>query len=506
MSTPRRDAQAGDDPAQAILHTPLCELLGCRYPLILAGMGGVARSALVAAVTQAGGFGFLGMVREPLALIRDEVARVRRRTGRPFGVNLIPAATPPALLAAQVELCIELGVPVVGLFWDVLPEVVGRLRDAGILVVYQVGSALEARLAQRAGAGVLIAQGIEAGGHVRARQPLAQVLAEVRVVARVPVAAAGGIADGAGVARVLAQGAQAAVLGTALLATEESCAHDYHKQRLLEAQGSDTVLTEAFRINWPPHAPVRVLPNSVTRGEHGEPSAARRTVIGEEQGRPIYLFSTDSPLQSMTGDFEAMALYAGTGVGSIRTLEPAAHRIARLVAEAAGRLRPRAPDAPEPIEFASPVCYAAEFERQQEARDAHLRTLLARLDELLEAERAGARVALRMAAQAQDAVLKRAIELVHHDEAKWCAMLTRHIRRLQGTPSARTGAFYDKAMAIGDLHERLAFLNRGQGWVVRKLRELLTVVEDAALRDDLIGMLVAHEANIDTVDALLPPA
>lgn len=502
MSTPRRDAQAGDDPAQAILHTPLCELLGCRYPLILAGMGGVARSALVAAVTQAGGFGFLGMVREPLALIRDEVARVHRRTERPFGVNLIPAATPPALLAEQVELCIELGVPVVGLFWDVLPEVVGRLRDAGILVVYQVGSAVEAQLAQRAGAGVLIAQGIEAGGHVRARYPLAQVLAEVLAVARVPVAAAGGIADGAGVARVLAQGAQAAVLGTALLATEESFAHHYHKQRLVEAQGSDTVLTEAFRINWPPHAPVRVLHNSVTRGEHGTPSAFRRTLIGEEEGRPIYLFSTDSPLQSMTGDFEAMALYAGTGVGCIHTVEPAARRIGRIVAEAADRLRRREP---EPVEYSSPVCYAAEFERQQDARAAHARTLLARLDELLEAERAGARVALRTAAQTQDAALQRVIESVHHDEAKWCAMLTRHIRRLQGTPSARTGAFYDKAMALGDLHERLAFLNRGQGWVVRKLRELLTVVEDAGLRDDLIEMLVAHEANIDAVDALLPP-
>ncbi|MBP8138030.1 MAG: nitronate monooxygenase, partial [Alicycliphilus sp.] len=85
--------------------TPLCQLLGCRLPLLLAGMGGVSRHELVAAVTEAGGFGFLGMVREPLALIEREVAQLRARTSQPFGVNLIPAGTPAALLQSQVDLC-----------------------------------------------------------------------------------------------------------------------------------------------------------------------------------------------------------------------------------------------------------------------------------------------------------------------------------------------------------------------------------------------------------------
>ena len=105
--------------------TPLCRLLGCRLPLMLAGMGGVSRSELVAAVTEAGGFGFLGMVREPLALIEREVAQVRQRTALPFGVNLIPAATPAPLLRAQVDLLIALQVPVVSLFWDVDAGVIG---------------------------------------------------------------------------------------------------------------------------------------------------------------------------------------------------------------------------------------------------------------------------------------------------------------------------------------------------------------------------------------------
>ena len=149
-----------------ILHKPVCDLLGCTYPIVLAGMGGVARSELVAAVTKAGGFGFLGMVRAPVTLIRSEVEALRTRNVQRFGVNLIPAATERALLDAQVLACIELGVPVVGLFWDVPLPLVQRLRDAEIIVVCQVGSLAEARAAEHAGAQVLgIVQGVEAGGH-----------------------------------------------------------------------------------------------------------------------------------------------------------------------------------------------------------------------------------------------------------------------------------------------------------------------------------------------------
>jgi nitronate monooxygenase len=132
------------------LHTSVCDLLGCRYPIVLAGMGGVARSELVAAVTEAGGFGFLGMVRELPALIQTEVRRVREHTGRAFGVNLIPAATDAVLLEAQLAACIDLAVPVVGLFWDISAGITQRLRDAGILIVCQIGSVQEAEAAQAA--------------------------------------------------------------------------------------------------------------------------------------------------------------------------------------------------------------------------------------------------------------------------------------------------------------------------------------------------------------------
>lgn len=122
--------------------------------------------------------------------------------------------------------------------------------------------------------------------------------------------------------------------------------------------------------------------------------------------------------------------------------------------------------------------------------------LLANLNELLEAERAGARVTLETARQSPHAGIVELMQHIQHDEARWCAMLLRRIRDLGGTASPRMGAFYEKAMAIDDIAERIAFLNRGQGWVVRKLRELIPKVQDASLSADLHHMLSSHVANI----------
>ena len=122
--------------------------------------------------------------------------------------------------------------------------------------------------------------------------------------------------------------------------------------------------------------------------------------------------------------------------------------------------------------------------------------LVASLNELLEAERAGARVTLETARQSRRPAIVELMQHIQHDEARWCAMLLRHIRELGGTASPRMGAFYEKAMAIEDIAERVAFLNRGQGWVVRKLRELIPRVHDAGLSADLHHMLSSHVENI----------
>jgi nitronate monooxygenase len=325
------------------LRTPVCDVLGCKYPVVLAGMGGVSRSELVAAVMRAGGFGFLGMVREPPALIEREVARVRQLTVGSFGVNLIPAATPRPLLDAQIATFLALAIPAIALFWDIQPDIVRRVKNAGVIVFYQVGSVEDARQAEEAGADILIAQGRDAGGHVRGNEPLVTLVPHIVAASRLPVLAAGGIMSGRDLVEVLSLGAQGAVIGTALMATHESFAHDYHKQRLVEARDGDTLLTCDFHINWPEGAKVRVLNNSVTRGERGDPNSDIREVIGDEEGRPIYLFSTDSPLRTMSGDLEAMALYAGGGVGRLHSIVGAEERVRSIISEAAVLLESRGP-------------------------------------------------------------------------------------------------------------------------------------------------------------------
>ena len=146
-------------------------------------------------------------------------------------------------------------------------------------------------------------------------------------------------------------------------------------------------------------------------------------------------------------------------------------------------------------EPASPAC------SMHEADDAYMGfadtgELIAFLNELLEAERAGARVTLESARDAGGTPVGEMMMAVQRDEARWCAMLARHVKALGGTPSAATGAFHGKAMAIADLGARVVFLNRGQGWVVRKLREMLPRVRDDRLHGELDEMLRSHEANI----------
>lgn len=375
------------------MQTAATALLGCRHPIVLAGMGGPARSALVAAVTGAGGFGFLGMVREPPRLIESEVARLRAQGIARFGVNIIPHATDPDLLARQLDTIIDLRVPVVGLFWDIDAAAMARLRAAGIILVYQVGSPEEARAAVAAGAQAIIAQGCEAGGHVRGTTPLRHLLPAVAQAVDVPVLAAGGLARGSDLVVARALGADGVVMGTAFLAATESFAHAHHKRRLVVAEADETVLTEAFHINWPPGARVRVLTNGVTAGRHGDPWGAERVVIGEEDGRPIYLFGTDSPLQSMTGDMEAMALYAGTGVGAVTAIRDAGAIVATILDEAADAER-QGQGGPIVLatETSSPVCYAGDMSAryagalEPDEVEAEMRDVIAGLRGLIVAE------------------------------------------------------------------------------------------------------------------------
>lgn len=154
-------------------------------------------------------------------------------------------------------------------------------------------------------------------------------------------------------------------------------------------------------------------------------------------------------------------------------------------------------------ELSSPAC------SMHEADDAYMGyagrdELVAFLTELLEAERAGARVTLETAREAGGALAELMLA-IQRDEARWCGMLSRHLKALGAAPSAKVGAFHGKAMAISDLFERTGFLNRGQGWVVRKLREMLPRVRDDGLHADLTEMLRSHETNIARANEAVPP-
>jgi nitronate monooxygenase len=329
------------------IATALTERLGCRYPIISAGMGGPARSELAAAVSAAGGFGLLGMVRESPELITREIAEVKRRTNAAFGVNLIPSATAPDLLRQELAACFRAGVPAMCFFWDVDAKAVAEAKREGCLVFYQVGSVADAVKAEDAGADVIIVQGVEAGGHVRGHRPLSTLLPEVCDAVEVPVAASGGIVDGRGLAAALTLGADGVHCGTVFLATRESFAHDYHKNRLVEAGPGATVHTDLFAINWPPNSPVRVLRNSVVEKAGGKlwgwhPDALPREAVGDEEGRTLWRWGTDSPLRNHTGDLEAMALYAGDGVARVTGIHGAADVVERIMAEAIAALRDNA--------------------------------------------------------------------------------------------------------------------------------------------------------------------
>jgi len=215
------------------MRTGFCNLLGIEHPIVAAPMGpDLTGPEFVAAVSNAGGLGILQAQFCTPPVFRQEIRRVRALTARPFGVNLLLHFP----VEDQVAICLEERVPVLSLFWGDPTPYVGHAHAAGVKVFHQVGSVADARRAAAAGVDVIIAQGVEAGGHVAGEvSTLALVPRVVDAVAPRPVVAAGGIADARGVVAVLALGAQAAMLGTRFLASAESRAHPHYKQRLLEA-------------------------------------------------------------------------------------------------------------------------------------------------------------------------------------------------------------------------------------------------------------------------------
>ena len=319
------------------MRTTLCDLVGIDSPIVLAPMGGAVTPPLAAAVSNAGALGMLPLSWTSPEEIPALVEETRRLTERPFGVNLGLAWDQRDRLAAALEA----GVRVVSFFWGDAGELVGTARSSGASVFVTAGTAEEARAAAAAGANVVVAQGWEAGGHVWGTvSTLALVPRVVDTVAPVPVVAAGGIADGRGLAAVLALGAAGAWVGTRFLAATEAAIHADYRARILAAGEADTFYGTLFDRGWP-DAPHRTLRNSTVEAweRAGRPAPGTRPGEAEEpakrpDGSPINRYAASTPTASMTGDVEPLPHWAGQGVGLVTREQPAADIVGSLIAEA----------------------------------------------------------------------------------------------------------------------------------------------------------------------------
>jgi nitronate monooxygenase len=313
-----------------MIRTPLCDRFGIEYPILNAPMGGGdAPGRLAAAVSEAGGLGMIGGTSQiGEKWVRDEVRAARDGTDRPFGIGFI-SFLPNA--GELMDVALDEGVRIIAhSFGDATPYV-ARAHDAGALVLWQVRTVEEARRAVDAGADVVTAQGSEAGGHTGVRSTLPLVPEVVDAIAPVPVIAAGGIADGRGIAAALVLGADAVWIGTRFLATHECGVSDDYKARVLAARGSDTVLTSVFDIAggvpWPPGIAGRALRTEFTNEWHGREDDLRATIA-------------DGALP--TGEDYRAATWAGEDSTFVTKREPAGDLVRALVSEATDVLSVRA--------------------------------------------------------------------------------------------------------------------------------------------------------------------
>ena len=326
-----------------MLRTRICDLFGIECPIISAGMGGVALGALAAAVSEAGGLGTIGLAAFGLDGMRDEIAAARTRTSKPLAVNLLVPFLRPGIVEAIAQSPIQAAT----FFWGDArehSESIATLHRAGIKVIWQCGDADEAVKAVESGADAVMAQGVEAGGHVRGEITTFALIPAMRdAIGDTPLIAAGGIADGRGLAAALALGADGAAFGTRFLASEEAAAHPLYKRRVVEARAGDTIHTTLFDVGWP-NAPHRVLRTKIVADweRAGRPESGRRAREGETIGRslradaeiPLVSYTVMPPADYIQGDLELMPFYAGQSCGAIREIAPAGEIVRRIVAEA----------------------------------------------------------------------------------------------------------------------------------------------------------------------------
>ncbi|MCU4184206.1 nitronate monooxygenase [Acidiferrimicrobium sp. IK] len=358
------DHPAGDHPAgdhaAARLHTPICDLLGVRYPIVQTGMGWVAGARLAAATSAAGGLGILASATMSVPEVDRAVASVQERTDAPFGVNL---RSDHADIDRIVGIMIQRGVRVASFAQAPNAALIGRLRDAGVVTMPTIAAPRHAEKVAALGVDAVIAQGHEGGGHTGAI-PTSLLLPQVCRVVDLPVLGAGGFYDGRGLVAALAWGAAGIAMGTRFLLTKESTVPDDVKARYLQAGLTDTVVTKAID-----GAPQRVIKTALVDGLGDRPGfgAAARAVRNALALRRL----TSTPLPALfreglamkrngdlswaqvamaanapmltkaalvDGRLDAGVLPTGQVVGALRELPTVAEVVGSIVAEAEATL------------------------------------------------------------------------------------------------------------------------------------------------------------------------
>jgi nitronate monooxygenase len=311
-----------------MLKTGLTDLLGIEHPVLLAPMAGVSGAELAASVSAAGGLGLLGGGYCDSAWIRQELDALR---GKRFGFGAITWALDqdPNVL----DIALSYGPEAVFLsFGDIAPHA-GKVRDSEVKLIAQVQTVDGAKYAADQGADIIVAQGTEAGGHGGARATLPLVAAVVDAVPDRPVVAAGGIADGRGLAAALMLGAQGVLVGTAFCAAEESLAKPGAKKIMETASGDRTIRSTVFDIardkDWPKDWNLRTLRNDFTDRWHDDPAAMLPDV---DAIRAAYTSAMDK------GEFNEAAIIVGEAIDLVHAVEPAADILQRIVRQAEDRL------------------------------------------------------------------------------------------------------------------------------------------------------------------------
>ena len=306
------------------MQTEITKLLGIEYPIIQGGMAWVAEHHLAAAVSAAGGLGLIGGANAPAEVVRNEIREARKLTDKPFGVNVM-LMSPHAEEIAKVV--VEEGIKVVTTGAGSPEKYMQMWKEAGIVVIPVVASVALARRMERCGADAVVAEGTESGGHIGEATTMTLVPQVVNAV-NIPVIAAGGIADGRGLAAALMLGAKAVQIGTRFVVANESIVHENYKDRVIAAKDIDSAVTGRSHGH-----PVRSLRNAMTR-EYTKLEAEGKSFEELE-----YLTLGTLRKAVMEGDIVHGTVMAGQIAGLVSKKQSAKEIIDEIMSEATNLLK-----------------------------------------------------------------------------------------------------------------------------------------------------------------------